>query len=141
MLIMIETKNGVTTNINTFSDINDTKRYIDYCRRFNDAECVYSHKNLKVYTLKDGTNVIRIDSDTVSLTSAVPDGSLITTINTDPNFPGLGVEYSPENAQAYPEETIFPRLLIEKSSKTNKLAAMLWEKSDSEDYTYKCVFE
>ena len=81
------------------------------------------------------------DAGCISLDSLVPDGKLHTDISVDCNYPGVDIEYIPDNEAEYPDETTRPRVLIEKPVDTKQLTAMLWADPTSEDYSYKQIFE
>lgn len=85
--------------------------------------------------------VIIPDAGGISLDSLVPDGRLHADVSVDCNYPGVDIEYIPNNDTEYPDETTRPRVLIEKPVDTKQLTAMLWADTASEDYSYKQTFE
>jgi len=58
--------------------------------------------------------------------------------NSDPDYPGIDVEFEPDN---YNSETLStPRVLFEKPA-DYKLRALIWDDADNEDYTKEIVFD
>ncbi len=56
----------------------------------------------------------------------------------DPDYPGIDVEFVPDN---YNGETLsIPRVLFEKPV-DDKLRALIWDDVDDEDYTKEIVFD
>lgn len=63
------------------------------------------------------------------------DGDLCITMTTDPDYPGLDIEYISAKEENIPEDTVFtrPRILIENNE--NILRALIWGNHTSEDYS------
>lgn len=89
----------------------------------------------------DKLTLIIPDAGSISLDSLVPNGRLHTDVSVDSNYPGVDIEYIPDDDAEYPDELTRPRVLIEKPVDTKKLTAMLWADLASEDYSYKQIFE
>ena len=67
----------------------------------------------------------------------VEGGTLVATASSDPNYPGIDVEFIPVNEKEFGVST--PRVLFEKP-KGEKLRALIWADKDLEDYTNKVEF-
>ena len=68
----------------------------------------------------------------------VKGGYIKATVSSDPNYPGINVEFVPNN---YNGETLStPRVLFEKPA-DYKLRALIWDDADNEDYTKEIVFD
>lgn len=67
----------------------------------------------------------------------VEGGSLVATASSDPNYPGIDVEFIPDNESGFGVST--PRILFEKP-KGEKLRALIWADKDQEDYSNKVEF-
>ena len=67
----------------------------------------------------------------------VEGGTLVATASPDPNYPGIDVEFIPEDEKAFGVST--PRVLFEKP-KGEKLRALIWADKKYEDYTNKIEF-
>lgn len=67
----------------------------------------------------------------------VEGGTLVATASPDPNYPGIDVEFVPEDEEEFGVST--PRVLFEKP-KGEKLRALIWADKDYEDYTNKVEF-
>jgi len=64
-------------------------------------------------------------------------GCLIATATPDPDYPGIEVEFIPDNESGFGVST--PRVLFEKP-KGEQLRALIWADKDQEDYTNKVEF-
>ena len=64
-------------------------------------------------------------------------GCLIATATPDPDYPGIDVEFIPDNESGFSVST--PRVLFEKP-KGEQLRALIWADKDQEDYTNKVEF-
>ena len=64
-------------------------------------------------------------------------GCLIATATPDPDYPGIDVEFIPDNESGFGVST--PRILFEKP-KGEQLRALIWADKDQEDYTNKVEF-
>ena len=64
-------------------------------------------------------------------------GCLIATATPDPDYPGIDVEFIPDNESGFGVST--PRVLFEKP-KGEQLRALIWADKDQEDYTNKVEF-
>lgn len=79
-----------------------------------------------------------------SICVPVKGGTLVATASTDPNYPGIDVEFVADNDTG--EFASRPRVLIEKTDDFG-LRALVWNDKNSEDYTesiefnYPCVNE
>lgn len=83
-------------------------------------------------------SIIEVPSNPNKIEIKVKDGCLIATASTDPNYPGIDVEYIPNEVD---EASISePRILLEKPTDSNELRALIWNDSQNEDYTDKIVF-
>ena len=67
----------------------------------------------------------------------VKGGYIKAIVSSDPNYPGIDVEFVPNN---YNSETLsIPRGLFEKPA-DGELRALIWDDADNEDYTKEIVF-
>ena len=64
-------------------------------------------------------------------------GCLIATATPDPEYPGIDVEFIPDNESGFGVST--PRVLFEKP-KGEQLRALIWADKDQEDYSNKVEF-
>ncbi len=67
----------------------------------------------------------------------VEGGTLVATASPDPDYPGIDVEFIPDNDSGFGVST--PRVLFEKP-KGEQLRALIWADKDQEDYTNKVEF-
>ena len=59
-------------------------------------------------------------------------------INLDPNYPGVDIEYIPDNCE---RNKTFPRVIIEEQSENvDSFRVLLWSNSESEDYEEEISF-
>lgn len=72
-----------------------------------------------------------------SIVVEVEGGRLIATASLDPEYPGIDVEFVP-NQETCKAST--PRILIEQPKGEN-LRALVWGNPDKEDYTVKVEFD
>lgn len=65
-------------------------------------------------------------------------GYLVIDESQDPNYPGVDIEFVPDNEK----ELLYtrPRVVIEKP-KGEKLRCLIWNNKSSEDYSDKIIFE
>lgn len=70
----------------------------------------------------------------------VRNGTLDITMNNDPDYPGLDIEYVSEKEELLPKDVPYtrPRVLIENHN--DKLRALIWGQHDSEDYSVGIEF-
>ena len=72
-----------------------------------------------------------VDMDTLQI--KLPHGYLVATKSTDPNYPGIDVEYIDDNDNG--EELSRPRVLIEAPTEWDgAIRALIWNNSNNEDY-------
>lgn len=71
----------------------------------------------------------------------VRNGHLALSVSSDPENPGVDVEYISDNDK--PEDTVKtrPRVLIEHTGDTNQLRAVAWANPLSEDYSHCIIFK
>ena len=68
----------------------------------------------------------------------VEGGYLRANPSSDPDYPGIDVEFVPDN---YNGETLsMPRVLFEKPI-DDKLRVLIWDDADNEDYTKEMLFD
>lgn len=68
----------------------------------------------------------------------VKDGYIKASASCDPDYPGIDIEFVPNN---YNGETLsIPRVLFEKPV-DDKLRALIWDDADDEDYTKEIIFD
>lgn len=68
----------------------------------------------------------------------VEGGYLRANPSSDPDYPGIDVEFVPDN---YDGETLsMPRVLFEKPI-DDKLRVLIWDDADNEDYTKEILFD
>lgn len=70
----------------------------------------------------------------------IKNGYLDIRVASDPDYPGLDVEYIDDNEKSMPPHTR-PRVLIECPKHTNKLRTLVWGNPKSEDYSEEVEFE
>lgn len=128
-----------STNIRQFESQTTA---LDYMRSlYPDAQAIARRNNIHIFESDEKHTIIElINSPLLSLDTLVPDGRLDTAIVLDPEYPGLDIEYIPDNALDYPCDTTLPRILIEKPIATKELAAVVWTDCDREDYSCKITF-
>jgi len=66
-------------------------------------------------------------------------GHLVATEATDPDYPGIDVEFVPDSDNG--EYASRPRVLFEKPVEDGELRALVWDDKNSEDYTNEIIFE
>lgn len=67
----------------------------------------------------------------------VKDGQLIATTSTDPNYPGIDIEFIPEKENI--NHMSNPRVLVEQTTDdtdTNYIRAIVWNNPSQEDYSH-----
>jgi|GEM_PF-6648051 len=74
----------------------------------------------------------------------IKDGCLNINVSIDPDYPGVDIEYIPNNSTSVP--CTRPRVLIEApvddaTGKPGKLRTLIWSDPNGEDYTEKVEFE
>ena len=69
----------------------------------------------------------------------VAGGFLRATACTDPNYPGIDIEFIPDK-NGNPDAVSLPRVLFEKSVKDGQLRAIVWGDEMKEDPTIKVEF-
>lgn len=80
----------------------------------------------------------------VDYTVPIKEGYLNINVSMDPDYPGVDIEYIPNNGTSVP--CTLPRVLIEApvddaTGKPGKLRALIWNNPNGEDYTEKVEFE
>lgn len=92
-----------------------------------------------VVQAKEDTLYIFVEGPSFVLNALVPGGKLNTTIVGDDVYPGMDIEYIPDD-ETEDDPLTRPRVLIEKPVETNKLRALIWADKDSEDYSHEIEF-
>lgn len=142
MPIVIEFKNNETVNIKHFFGATNIEKYMQCVEKLRNVQPAYEQKHMRVYELDNGSSVVLLDTPLLSLDTPIPGGVLHTDTKCDENYPGLDIEYIPDNPNEYSEEVISPpRIVIEKPVEENKLNVMLWNDLYDEDYTTKRTFD
>lgn len=138
--MLLLTISGDSTNIRQFES---QTAALDYMRSlYPNAQVITRRNNICILESdKKHTIIELINSPLLSLDTLVPDGHLDTAIVLDPEYPGLDIEYIPDNALDYPCDTTLPRILIEKPIATKELSAIVWADRDREDYSCKITFD
>ena len=140
-LIRISEKNGSTITLcNTDEEATDV-----ILSETPDATTVYAASGFRLMrdcgleAYKNTENIIWmvIDGSYISLNIPVPGGKLNAT-NGDIDYPGIDIEYIPENDDS--NILARPRVLMEKPVDSNQLVAMIWSDPDNEDYSEKITF-
>ena len=140
MYLLIETYE-TTTSIRQFATEHDAKEYIKNTDAGRKTSVMVAKKHLTLYrSFINDTTFILLDAGIVTLDTLIPGGRLNTAISVDSAYPGLDIEYIPDDPNEYPDETTKPRVVIEKPVETNELAAMLWADISNEDYSHKIRF-
>lgn len=67
----------------------------------------------------------------------VKDGYLVASAAPDPEFPGIDIEFIPDNAS---DEDTNPRILFERPI-MGPVRALIWADKDDQDYTKEVVFD
>lgn len=99
------------------------------------------NEDIELYTSKSGdVTVIVFEKSAIELNTLVPNGRLQTNTCGDDDYPGVDIEYIPDNESEYPDVLTRPRVRIEKPVDSEILAAMLWTDKNDEDYTHKHTF-
>jgi len=110
----------------------------------DESESLYQlthNEDIELYTTKSGdTTFIVFEKDAIELNTLVPNGRLQTNTCGDDDYPGVDIEYIPDNDSDYPDVLTRPRVRIEKPVDSKILAAMLWTDKNDEDYTHKHTF-
>lgn len=70
----------------------------------------------------------------------VEGGYIIATASCDPEYPGIDVEFEPDNSDKESERLSNPRVLLEKPIGED-IRAILWTDFQTEDYTQEVRFE
>lgn len=70
----------------------------------------------------------------------VEGGYIVATASCDPEYPGIDVEFEPNERGKDGEKLSNPRILLEKPA-GEKIRAILWTDSQTEDYTHEIHFE
>lgn len=77
---------------------------------------------------------------TTEMRVKVEGGYIVATASCDPDFPGIDVEFEPDERDAASEKLSNPRILLEKPA-GEEIRAILWTDSQTEDYTHEIYFE
>lgn len=124
----------------------EMKKQYDACvyaldEPFDDEHSFCENKAAKLIFANGQTcywSIIEVPSNSDKIEIKVKDGYLKATTSEDPNFPGIDIEYIPEEIDELSISD--PRILIEKPVDSNELRALIWNDSQDEDYTDKIVF-
>lgn len=68
----------------------------------------------------------------------LPTGMLVANKVTDPNYPGIDIEFVPDNEPEIPLSR--PRVLVEQPVADEQLHTLIWSDPAKEDYTEKITF-
>lgn len=74
-----------------------------------------------------------------TIETRVEGGRLKAWISMDPNYPGISIEFLPDNPSN--ESVSFPMVLMEKPVAENVLHALLWTEPELDDYTEEIIFK
>lgn len=77
---------------------------------------------------------------TTEMRVKVEGGYIVATASCDPDYPGIDVEFEPDECGDNGEKLSNPRILLEKPA-GEKIRAILWTDSQTEDYTHEIYFE
>lgn len=70
----------------------------------------------------------------------VEGGYIVAIASCDPEYPGIDVEFEPDERDETSEKLSNPRILLEKPA-GEEIRALLWTDSQTEDYTREIHFE
>ena len=78
--------------------------------------------------------------DSPRITHTIPEGQFMVDVSSDPEYPGIDVEFVPHNESE--NHLSQPRVLLEwPKEEDSKLRALIWADPNSEDYTDKIEFD
>lgn len=69
----------------------------------------------------------------------LPNGTLVADKVSDPNYPGIDIEFIPDDEPEIPLSTR-PRILVERPIEDEQLRALIWSDPAKEDYTEEITF-
>lgn len=133
MPLLITLKSNAATKIEQF------KTHADAVKTMTDVVSMRREKSHSIYKAPETTYIV-IENDVFELKTLVPGGKINIEPSYDADYPGVDMEYIPENNDEYPDESTRPRVLIEKPVKTSKLSVMVWADANNEDYSQKIEF-
>lgn len=73
------------------------------------------------------------------ISAKVNGGEIVATLSDDPNYPGIDVEFVPDDDAHFVKSQ--PRVLFEMPKASQELRMLVWEDPQNEDYTQEIVFQ
>ena len=100
-------------------------------------KCIHALHESKEHPSKN-TKIVMTPSDTYML--PIKEGYLDITVSTDPNYPGIDMEYVSDHEKDLPDDALYtrPRVLLEVNE--NILRAAIWADPQSEDFSTSADF-